>query len=223
MHNKKTVVIVAVMVVIVILIAFFAVERWSGSNVAHAPELSVAVNGGGTTGIATSSGASSSLSAVFAPTSSVKNPASASTKKTYAGSSFAFSYPASWSIFNVRPFSITNFNGQYVSEDVIPMGGAEIDVVTTTNFGDLKNIMATELMGAANLTTSTVAVSNVACSEANYGGSFSNGVPSKNIAVYCERGTELWKLYIAYRGDDPSGSTYRADFDGVLGSMKFLP
>lgn len=123
----------------------------------------------------------------------------------------------------MRPFSMTNFNGQYVSGDVVPMGGAEIDVVTTTNYGDLKNIMTTELMGAADLATSTVAVDNVACDEARYGESYSDETLSGNIAVYCERGIKLWKIYLSYRESDPAAAVHVADFNGVLSSMKFLP
>jgi hypothetical protein len=224
MHNKKTVVMVAVVVVVVVLVAFFAVERLSGRNVAHAPELSAISGGGVATGTTTSPEASSSGSpAVSAATSSAKSPITVSMEKIYAGSSFSFSYPESWSVLRVRPFSMTNFNGQYVSGDVVPPGGAEIDIVTTTNYGDLKNIMATELMGAADPATSTVTVDNVACDEARYGESYSDGTLSGNIAVYCERGTDLWKMYLSYRKSDPSLAAHVSDFNDVLGSMKFLP
>ena len=224
MHNKKTFFIVAAVVVIVVLIAFFAVERWSGSNVAHAPELSAILGGGEATGTSISQEASSSgLSAISAATSSGKSSATVSAGKTYVGSSFSFSYPASWSVLRVTPFSMTNFNGKYVAGDVVPMGGAEIDMVTTTNYGDLENIMATELMGAADLATSTVAVDTIACDEARYGESYSDGTLSGNIAVYCEHGIKLWKMYLSYRKSDPSATVHVSDFNGVLSSMKFLP
>jgi hypothetical protein len=229
MHNKKKIWIAMIALVVIVIAIALGVVEWRHNRVAKTSMFPVALENSSTTAVAASptssapptSGPSSPVSAV---TSSVTNPGvSISIQRFYAGSSFSFSYPSSWSIFNTAPFSITNFNGRYISRDVIPVGGAEIDVVTTTNYGNLQDIMTTELMGATNLTTSTVTVSGVTCIETHSDRSFSDGTPSGNIAVYCERGTALWKIYLSYRKSDPAAAARIADFTGVLSSLQFLP
>ena len=223
MQHKKKIIIVGIVVVVAVIAACIVESRHG--QIAKAPTLSAGSQSGNVaTGTTVSPvAANSSSSAMPTTTSSAGAPGlSVSMQRSYAGDSFSFNYPASWSIFNAAPFSITNFRGQYASGDVIPKGGAEIDVVTTTNYGALKNIMATELMGAAHMTTSAPVVSGITCTEENYDRSFSDGTPSANVAVYCERGTELWKIYLSYRANDPAAA-HMSDFNEVLSSMQFLP
>jgi len=228
MHNKKQILIAASALVVIVIA--LGIMEWRHGRVAKAPTIFVASESSSTIEAVTSSTSfvasakSSSSPSVSAATSSENPPGvSISIQRFYAGSSFSFSYPSSWSIFNPAPFSITNFNGRYILGNVIPVGGAEIDVVTTTNYGNLQDIMTTELMSATNLTTSTVTVSGIACTETHSNRSFSDGTPSENVAVYCERGTALWKIYLSYRKNDPAAAARITDFAGILSSMQFLP
>jgi hypothetical protein len=120
------------------------------------------------------------------------------------------------------PVSIDTFNSQYDQSGAIPMGGAEIDVATTT-LGRLSDIMATELLSATNVKKSTATVDKIACTEAHYQNTYVPGIASENIAVYCPRSAELWKIYLSYRAGDQTANQHVADFNGVLSSMKFLP
>jgi hypothetical protein len=150
--------------------------------------------------------------------------ASVTFQKFYQGASFSFSYPEDWTIFNPAPFSINNFKGAYDASGAIPMGGAEIDVATTTAPGlGVNDIMSTELSSAANVVRSTVAVQGISCLEVRYENTFGTGIGSRNIAVYCLRGIGLWKIYLSYRADDPAAANHVAVLNNVLASFKFLP
>ncbi len=211
--NKKKIFAVVVLVVIVLVVAVVTVLE---KKVAKAPEVS---NVSSTASVGTStveqatSTASSSAPAVAAPAA----------QKNYTGVSFSLSYPSSWNVSSTPFFSINDFGGKYQSGWVIPMGGAEIDVVTTTVYSSVGEIMTTELMNAANLATSTVTVDNIACKQAAYQYSHAPGLVSQDISIYCLRGSELWKIYFSRRVGDTMAQVHVADFNGVLGSMKFLP
>jgi hypothetical protein len=211
--NKKNLAIIIVAAVVVVGIV--AVADWQKGKVVQAPAVPGGVIASTTAGLTQTptSTASSSNSAV----------PSAATQNSYKGISFSFDYPTSWTLGMLAPVSINNFNSAYQSGSVIPMGGAEIDVATTTLYGKLGDIMATELSSAKNVATSIVTVGGISCAEARYQDSFSTTVGSQNIAVYCSRGTELWKIYLAYRAGDPAANAHISDFNGVLNSMKFLP
>jgi hypothetical protein len=118
---------------------------------------------------------------------------------------------------------MTDFGGKYENGWMIPMGGSEIDVVTTTVYSSIKEIMTTELMSAVGLQTSAVTVDSVACKKAAYQDNYAPGVASQDISIYCLRGSELWKIYLSYHSGDPAAQTHNTVFDEVLSSMKFLP
>ena len=150
--------------------------------------------------------------------------ATISVLKFYQGNSFSFNYPEDWTIFNPAPFSINNFKGAYVNGSVIPMGGAEIDVATTTLYsGRIDDIMGTELLSATNVVKSNVTVQGISCVEARYNNTYTPSVASRNIAVYCLRGVGLWKIYLSYRAGDSAATSHIANLNSVLASFKFLP
>ena len=215
--NKKTVWwIVGVAVVIIV-----AVVIWWGAKPAKAPE--VGSNTPAATGtVPTSANASGTATPSATVVASGTPGMTVTMGGVYSGNSYSFKYPFAWTIESYRPFVMTTFGGKYINNDVIPPGGAEIDIATTTVYGNLQAIMQTELMTATNITTSAVAVDGTSCAEASYHNTYSGGVASKDIAVYCVRGNELWKFYLSYRADDPAGSTHVADFNSVLASMKLL-
>ena len=78
---------------------------------------------------------------------------------------------------------MTDFNGQFKSDGVIPKGGAQFSVVTTTISGNLNAIMATELMSAFDLKTSAIPVAGLVCAEANYQADYALG-PLRKISPY---------------------------------------
>jgi hypothetical protein len=140
----------------------------------------------------------------------------------YKGKSFSFNYPASWAIFSLAPFSIDTFGGKYENGGVIPAGGAEIDIVTTTASGLVQDIIDTELMYAKNLTASTVSVDGVSCKKEVYEADYAPSASSKDVALYCSRGSELWKIYLSYGASDSAEQTHLSDLNGILSSMKLL-
>jgi hypothetical protein len=201
MNKNKIWAVVILVVVVLVVVGIVVVDR----KVAKAPEVS-----GSTAPTGTSvAGQTSSTAPVV--------------QENYTGGSFSLSYPSSWSVSSTRFFSINTFGGKYQNGWMIPMGGAEIDVVTTTVYSSVKEIMTTELMSAANLAKSTVIADGITCDEATYQHSYTPGVVAQNVSVYCLRGSELWKIYFAYRSGDPAAQAHVSDFNGVLGSMKFLP
>ncbi len=149
---------------------------------------------------------------------------SAPTVKTFKNGSFSFNYPLSWTLGGTKPVMVNNFNSKYEGGGVIPMGGAEIDVVTTTLYsGRIQDILGTELLSATNVTTSTTSVRGVSCVEAKYTGAYVAGVASQNMAAYCLRGAGLWKLYLSYRSGDAKADAHVAAFNNLLASLRFLP
>ncbi len=211
--NKKKIWTIVVLVVAVLVVVGIVVV---GKKVAKAPEVS-SVNSTASVGTSTveqaTSTASSSAPVVAMPVA----------QKNYTGASFSLSYPGSWNVSSTPFFSINDFGGKYQSGWVIPMGGAEIDVVTTTVYSSVSEIMTTELMNAVNLATSTVTVNNIACNQAAYQYSHAPGLVSQDVSIYCLRGSELWKIYFSRRVGDSAAQVHVADFNGVLESMKFLP
>lgn len=220
MNKKKWIVIVGAVIVIAVILAVIA--YWPHGNVAKAPTLS-GTGSSGTANVAAPTGTAgnvSSSTAIKIASSSNSGP-SISVTRRYVGGSFEFSYPVSWTVFTTPPFTVTNFGGQFTSANLVPMGGLEIQVVTTTVYNsNPAGIMKAELTGATNLATSTVTVDNISCSSNSFA---APNIQGESTAVYCERGTELWKIYLTYRTGDPSASADVAAFNSMLSSMKFLP
>jgi lipopolysaccharide export system protein LptC len=204
--KKKKSIIISILLVAAIAIIIFGMAIMS-KNVAKAP-----IHSGGTVSSSTTSTATSSVSVKI----------NLSTSTQYTGPSFSLIFPDSWTRISVTPFSIDTFKGQYEKDGAIPLGGAEIAVVTTTVSGPVKDIMTTELMSAKNITMSTVTVNKISCDRASYENTYTGGSISKDVAVYCLRGTKLWKIYLSYHAEDTAGSTHVADLNGILASMKFL-
>jgi hypothetical protein len=210
---KKKNIIIVVLVVVVVLIVLVGVIGF-GNKVAKAPAVSnPAVTSTSSTAQATSTATSSAVSVVLSTTTA---------QKSYSGSSFSFNYPSSWSILSAKPFAMTNFNGQYKKNAVIPAGGIQLYVVTTTAYSSVANIMTTELMNANGVTTSDATVDGVACQKATYRVNYAPGATVQDVSLYCLRGTELWKIYFSYPAGDATEKTDLSTLDGVLSSMKFL-
>lgn len=224
MNKKNLIIIIAAAVVVVGVVVVF--DRWH-ARIAQAPEGWGAANNSGTPSGAVTQATGTQPSSAGA--SSTGPRATVTFNRFYEGDSFSFSYPVAWSIYNTSPFSIDNFSGKYDAVGAVPAGGAEIDVVTTTLYSTVRNIMTTELTGATNVSTNTIAVSGVSCTEARYNTTYPGNIASKNVAVYCARSSassaypELWKIYLSYRAGDSAASAHTADFSTILSSMKFLP
>ena len=212
MSKKKTIIVIALAVIIIIIVGVIGFDN----KVAKAPETS----GGATPTSTATQTTSTTTSTSTAPAISVV--LSTSTSRSYTGSSFSFKYPGSWTIFSTTPLMITSFNGQYKAGGVIPAGGVQIAVVTTTISNNLNSIMTTELANAIHLTTSTVMVNGTSCAKATYQVKYAPGATVQNVSVYCSHDTELWKIYFSYPANDPAGQADTSDFNGILGSMKLL-
>ena len=211
--DKKTLGWIIGIVVVIIVVAVI----WWGAKPAKAPEVA------SSTSVATGTGAiAGTAPSSVAVTASGTPGVTVTMGGVYSGNSYSFKYPFAWTIESYWPFAMTTFGGKYVNNDIIPPGGAEIDIATTTVYGNLKVIMQTELMAAKNVLTSAVTVDGTSCAEANYDNTYGGGIALKDTAVYCARGNELWKFYLSYRADDPAGNTHVADFNSVLASMKLL-
>ncbi len=226
MNKKYLAVIIIAAVVIVGIVAFVDSRNGNVANAPVVPVLSVASGSAASasgTPPAITNGPSSSASVSAGVSATAGSGYSVSFANFYQSASFSFSYPASWGISRLLPFSVNNFNDKYGAGGIIPAGGAQIVVATTTVYGNLADIMAGELVNAKNLATSTVAVSKVSCDEARFSAVYGPGATAQNIFVYCARGTELWKIYCAYSAGDPAAPTHIAECNEVLTSMKFLP
>ena len=210
MSKKKTIIVIVLAVIVLVILGVIGFDN----KVAKAPETS----GGATPTSTATQTTSTTTSTSTAPAISVV--LSTSTSRSYTGSSFSFKYPGSWTILSATPLMITSFNGQYKTGGVIPAGGAQIGVVTTTISGNLNGIMATELASATHLTTSAITVNGTACAKAAYQVNYAPGATVQNISVYCSRGTELWKIYFSYPPNDSAEQADISDFNGILGSMK---
>src|ERR1700722_8486937 len=179
MNKKTTSIIVAVIVIAVIIVAVIGFN-----NRAKAPEVSGTNNSTTTAQQASSTAITSTTTA----TSTMTVTLSTSTPKTYSGSSFSFTYPGPWYIITPSPLVMTNFGIQYEAGGVIPPGGVQLTVVTTTISGNLDAIMATELANATQLTTTPVTVNGVACAKATYQVNYAPGATVQNVSVYCSHG-----------------------------------
>ena len=124
--NKKTIAIVVLAVLVVVIVGVIVWDK----KVAKAPEVQ-------SVGVSTSTIAQ----VTSMPTSTMGSGAltvalSSSTTEKYSGSSFSFDYPSSWSIYSAMPLFMTNFDGNYKADGVIPAGGIQLGVVTTTISGN---------------------------------------------------------------------------------------
>jgi hypothetical protein len=213
--NKRIALIVAVIAVVVI--AIFALQPTK-----EKPVTTVSTNDSST---ATSTGISATVTPVgsssgsSSPTVTITtNPASTTPSwQTYSGvKDFTLSIPPHWSLAPALPISIDNFNHTYVSGGAVPLGGAEIDVTTTTIGTTIENFAAGQLSSAKNIVTSNISVGGILCSEYSYTNTYNSTLNSKNIAVYCERGTKLYEFYLSYRADDPNGAQFPTIFAQFL-------
>ena len=141
----------------------------------------------------------------------------------YTGPSFFFNYPNTWTYSPAADFLITNFGGKYATGGVIPTGGAQVNVATTSLSGPVSDIIDTELMSANNKVLSTVTVDKIACQKAVYEANYAPGASSEDISIYCSRGSTLYKIYLSYGVSDPKGAAHVTDFNMMLDSTKFLP
>ncbi len=217
MNKKKSIITVVVLTILVVI----AVVAWVDIKSAKAPE----VPGGASVNTSTVAVASSSAPSTGSSTgvTASSSAPSLTIQKFYGNGSFSFSYPTAWVIETYAPFSMNNFKSKYASGGIIPEGGAVIQVVTSTSYGPLQDIMTTQLMSSTNVVTSTVVVGGVTCAKANYQNTYPGGIASRDISIYCKRGTSLWEIFLSYRAVDPAGLAHVSDFNSVLASMKFLP
>lgn len=203
--NKKTIVIGGVVVVLVVLIAVLAGR------------------GGNSSGTMANTNAGSQTATTTESTAVVAGGMSATTTNGYANASFSFNYPASWQLVSRNPVTIINFNLADEKNDVVPMGGVEIKVATTTlTTGHVDDIFGAELPSATGVVTSTLAVNGVSCAVAQYTGAYVGGIATQGESVYCLKGISLWKIYLVYRAGDLNAASYVNIFSGVLASFKLL-
>lgn len=209
---------ITVVIVLVVIGVIVAVE-FADRKVAHAPIISS--ESASSTEMALSSGTASTTTAATSGLSVVFS--TSTTQKHYAGPSFSLNYPSTWVASPSPFFSLDSFGGNYAADGMIPPGGAEIDIVTTTVSTSDDAVMATELMSATNLATSTVTVDDKTCQKAVYDDTYGADKPSNNISIYCLLGNELWKIYFSYHAGDPAAQQHQADFADVLRSLVLLP
>jgi hypothetical protein len=209
--NKKNIIVLCVVVVALAIIGIFVWDK----KTARAPGVSTTITTSTTTSPATSSPSStgSGLSVVV----------STSSPKKYSNASFSLTYAGAWTIANHNnPFTLTNFGGKYLNGGILPAGGAEIDVVTTTVEGNLQDIIAYDLQGTTNIATTTISVDGVPCSATADHSAYTPGYTSKNVSVYCQQGIELWKIYLSYDANDTTSTSPLPAFNAMLASMKFF-
>ena len=214
MNKKKWAVIIVLIVAVIVVVGVIGFN-----NRAKAPEVSNMPGSTSTAASGTSTPTSTPTSSANA-SSGISIVVSTSTQKNYAGASFSFTYPGAWTILSASPLLMTNFSGQYKANGVIPAGGVQMTVVTTTISGNSNDIMAAELANAIDLTTSTVTVDGTACAKATYQVNYAPGATVQNVSVYCSRGNTLWKIYLSYPANDPAGNADVSEFNTVLASMK---
>jgi hypothetical protein len=115
------------------------------------------------------------------------------------------------------PVSFNNFDNAYIQGGIIPSGGAEIDATAiplpTSSLNSY--ITTVELQGSTNISTSSVTVSGIICTEAFYTDTFGSLIYD-NVAAYCPSGSSLDKFYLSYRDGDPNANTYVANFQQFL-------
>jgi hypothetical protein len=218
--NKKTYTILGIVIVIIVII-FIAIGL--SAKPAQAPAITTTTTTATSTIASTSSATSGVSMSVSSTNASSSLIVSTSTETAYTGPAFSFVYPKPWAYTPSVDFSIDTFGGQWINNDIIPPGGAAVDVVTTTISGPVSDIVNTEIMGAFNIATSTIVVDKISCEKATAQSNYAPGYTSNDIDVYCARGDNLWKIYLSYNSNDPAGSKHVSDFNGMLTSMKFLP
>ncbi len=153
-------------------------------------------------------------------------PAATSTAwRTYSSKTvhITVQYPPGWSLGPNTPISMDNFNHQYEGGSIIPMGGAEIDVVSTHYSGKLGDLIKTQTMGDAIGATSAVAAGGVSCTEVVYSASYAPGYPSSNVAVYCPDAANglLYEIFLSYRAGDAKSSQNLATLAQFLARVQF--
>lgn len=222
-RKKKSIILIAVIIVVaVIIISVILSERSVAPSVDIYPVASETSTAGATVSSTAVNVTSTFVTASSSSSSSSSPRLSVSFNRFYQGPSFTLSYPQAWTILSVRPFSLTTFGGKYGPNGTLPAGGSEIDVVTTTAPGGFADIMATQLMGAEHIATSTVTVDGVACTRTQYQEP-NAGYSTESVLLYCEQGTELWQVGMVERVGDPNASQHLADLQEVLSAIKFIP
>ena len=212
--NTKRIWIVGILVVVVIVLG---VMYWPRESRAPEAPQGPAVASGTPAGGAPATSSASSTSPGGATVTTTLG------WKYYRSDAYGISvnYPQDWLIGSVNPIILDNFNNKYTADGIIPLGGAEVDIVGTTLHGSLDNIINTEVPAATVASTSTLNAAGVTCRELFYGAHFSGGQTSKNIAVYCP-GKTLLKIFLSYRAEDPKGASFVATFKQILGTIDFV-
>ena len=97
------------------------------------------------------------------------------------------------------PLSLDNFNGVYASGGIVPPNGATIDVTSMPAppppLSDYIAVVG-ELQGATILSTSSVSVGAIPCTDIAFTDTYSPTLIYANEAVYCPSGSQLYKFYL---------------------------
>ena len=227
--NKKIIILIAIVAIIVLAVFAF-------SDKTNAPQLATNTPGATST-TPTSTATSSTTASSTAGASSTYGTNSTSTGgkaispfitmgsdgwQTYTGvkEDMIVAAPPRWSYGPGSPISMDNFSHHY-ADGIIPVGGAEIDMGTTTLYSSLEQLAAGQLSSATNITTSSVSVSGTMCAEYASSNTLAPTVPSKNFAVYCNHHGVLFEFYLVYRANDPQASEFNATFNAVLARVTF--
>lgn len=139
----------------------------------------------------------------------------------------SFEYPSDWKINTALstlhgPISLDNFNNAYANGGIIPAGGADIDITTTTIPTSLDQFAINEAVGTNLLAMGDISVANASCASTYDADSlYSNVLIYKEVSVYCPVGNTLYKIYLSYPTATSSDNIFPPEFTAFLGTIQF--
>jgi hypothetical protein len=119
------------------------------------------------------------------------------------------------------PILLNNFGSQYDHGGLVPPGGAEI-TITSSSLPQvpLSQFISTEFQGATITSTAPTTVSGMSCTEVSYTDSYGPNLNYSEIAVYCPSTTALSKFYLFYRSGDAGANQFLGTFQQVLNTVQ---
>ncbi len=132
-------------------------------------------------------------------------------------------YPAGWKLSQEilqlgGPIALRTF-GTHTQGDVIPSGGATIDITNVPGGTQALEDTAQAELGSGGMPQF---VDGKAALRVYYMDEFTPDLVYENIAVYVADGTQLYKFFLSFRAGDPGKEKFVGNFDHILASAHFV-
>ena len=97
------------------------------------------------------------------------------------------------------PIALTNFGGSYLRGGILPPRGAEIEITSVRNPGNVTEFIRNELRSVRDLNLQEASEGKYSGIRVTYREFAATDIDTTTVAFYIPRGPALYKFYLTYR------------------------